>query len=159
MVLNLPGGNEDLFDFSPCVTESKFLHAPADLLEQAISCQRFVKQSWANLQHNEVSKKFQATPAFTSSSVSPQLAGKTPNWVPYEQVVKFDQTLGAVTYRLLVHWRQLKEALFKIAIEVKSKVLNEAIARHITSVETDFKKSNVDILQYVCGRRAELIEF
>lgn len=157
----LPGSSTNLFEFSPSIKEAepKIMHAPTDLLKQGEECQKFGKDSWANIRYNEVNKKLQATPAFTSLSINPQLAGKTPNWVPYEQVVKYDQALGALTHGLLQQRKQLIEALSNVANDINSKALNEAIARHITGPETDFRKSSDELLQYVCGRRAELIEF
>ncbi|KAI5639428.1 hypothetical protein NE865_08103 [Phthorimaea operculella] len=161
MDMALPGSSNNLFDFTPCIKEAepKIMRAPSDLLEQGVLCQKFGTGSWASIRYNEANKKLQATPAFTSLSVNPQLAGKTPNWVPYEQVVKYDQTLGALTHGLLQQRKLLIEVLSVVANEIKSNALNDAIKKHITGPETDFKKFNDELLQYTCGRRAELIEF
>ncbi|KAI5641302.1 hypothetical protein NE865_06566 [Phthorimaea operculella] len=130
MDIALPGGSDSLFDFSPCIKEAEL-----KLCVRLQTC-------WSK-----------------AYSVKSLLAGKTPNWVPYEQLVKYDQTLGALTHGLLQQRKHLIEVLSVVANEIKSNALNEAIKKHITGPETDFKKFNDELLQYTCGRRAELIEF
>lgn len=158
---DIPEYSANMIDLSPCVKEAepKIIPAPDDLLDQGVACQRFGKATWANLRYVEVQKKLRAAPAFTSLSVNTQLSAKTPNWIPYEHIVKFDQTLGAMTHGLLLQRKLLKESLVNLANEVKSKTLNEAIIKNVTGSDTEFRKVSDDLLQYICGRRAEVIEY
>lgn len=150
------------FDFTPSVkeVEPKIPAANKEFLNQAIHCQRFGKESWNNLRYVEAQKKLQATPAFTYLAVNPQLSGKTPKWIPYDILVKFDQALGAITHGLLKERNLLQDALNNVVSESDSSTndLKTSIVKHLSGSDTAFRENTDNLLQYVCGRRAEILE-
>ncbi|KAI5634003.1 hypothetical protein NE865_13298 [Phthorimaea operculella] len=151
--------NEDVkFDFSPMVKEADPLVplAEANILKQGLDCQRFGQDGWAKLRYSEVQKRLHATPAFSALEVNSQLASKTPSYIPYEHLVKMDQALGTLTHGLLLQRKLLTEALKAIVKETNPSVA-PILRKHFTE-GSQFKTISDELLQYVCGRRAETIE-
>lgn len=62
-------------------------------------------------------------------------------------------TLGALTYGLLLQRKAFEEACTKL--EAKAK---QEIQKHFLDSNSEFRKISDNLLQYTCGRRAEVIQ-
>jgi hypothetical protein len=123
------------------------------LVKQGRECQRFNSESWQNIRYAEVQKTFQATPTFTSLKVNGNLATVTPSWQLVFVLEKMDLCLAATTHGLLQQ-RQTFQNIYKNApAAVKSH-----ISKYFLASESTFRKTSDSLLQYVCGRRAEVIQ-
>ncbi|KAL0810467.1 hypothetical protein ABMA28_010602 [Loxostege sticticalis] len=150
-----PQSPQTSYDFKPHTTETESRFAKADpiLAQQGEQCQRLGCEAWKNIRYAEVQKQFQATPVFAPLKVNNQLAGVTPNWTSVGILEKDDLTLGAVSHGLLQLRQIFEKHLERLPQEVKGIVANEFL-----NVNAEFKKKSDDLLQYVCGRRAEVIK-
>lgn len=147
--------NYENYDFEPNTVEKEGKLSKADplLLKQGIECQRFRTQSWGNIRYSEVQKQFQASPAFCSLKTNNILANVTPNWSSIAILEKFDHTLGAITNGLLQQRKIFKEVCDKLPNSIRQKVGYDFLA-----MDSKFRKSSDDLLQYVCGRRSEVLK-
>lgn len=147
--------NEAGCDFSPNTieSESKITKANPKFVEQAKTCQRFGEDSWKNIRYADVQKNFQATPAFCALKVNNHLAANTPNWQSLAQLEKFDLILAAITHGLLQQREAFQEAFKTLDIQMQ-KELNKVFL----GPDSKFKKISDQLLQYTCGRRAEIIQ-
>lgn len=143
------------FNFKPHTTEveTKISRADPILAEQGADCQRLGSNSWKNVRYKDVQKQFQSSPVFSSLKVNNLLAGITPNWTSVAVLEKFDLTLGAITNGLLQQRKIFEEVCEKLPQDLKQKVGQEFMAAN-----SNFRKNSDDLLQYVCGRRSEVIE-
>lgn len=98
-------------------------------------------------------KYFQATPVFTSLKVNPQLALATPFWHSVTILEKTDSTLAAITHGLLQQRQAFISACENLPLEVK-KHLNDVVLEK----GTEFRDTSDRLLQYTCGKRAEIIQ-
>jgi hypothetical protein len=143
------------FSFKPHTVEAETKYSKADplLAQQAKDCQRLGTESWQNIRYKDVQKQFQATPVFSALKVNNQLAGSTPNWTSVTVLERYDLTLGAITNGLLQQRKIFEELCENLPSELKQKVGEEFLATN-----SSFRKSSDALLQYVCGRRAEVIQ-
>lgn len=143
------------FNFDPHTTESEPKIAQADpiFVEQGIRCQRFGKAGWRNIKFNDIQKQFQASPAFCALKVNSLLARVSPQWKSASHLEKFDLTLGAISHGLLQQRQIFKEICDKLPQTSKSSVKSDFL-----KADSSFKRKSDDLLQYVCGRRAEVLE-
>lgn len=147
--------NSNTWNFAPSTSEAeaKITKASPHLVEQVINCQRFNEDGWKNIRFSDVQKTFQATPAFCALKVNSHLASNTPNWQSLAQLEKTDLILGAITHGLLQQREALKES-YKDLSPATQKELGEKLL----GGDSKFKKITDQLLQYTCGRRAEIIQ-
>ncbi|KOB68424.1 Uncharacterized protein OBRU01_17753 [Operophtera brumata] len=140
-----------VFDFKPCTTEieSKFSKADPILAQQGTDCQRLGTDTWKNIRYSEVQKQFQATPTFSALKVNNLFVGITPNWTSIALLEKMDLILGAITNGLL----QQRKIFEKLPQDFKQRVGQEFLASN-----SKFRKNSDALLQYVSGRRAEVLQ-
>ncbi|XP_073959252.1 uncharacterized protein [Choristoneura fumiferana] len=146
--------DDDTYDFMPKTTEQepKIRKADPKALKYGIECQRLGQSGWANLRYGETGKLFQATPAFCALKTNTVLAGVAPKWKFAETLESFDGTLGAITNGLIQQRLIFEEILASLPKDVRKKVKKEYLGP-----ESKFKKNSTDLLQYVCGKRTEVI--
>ncbi|XP_049866092.1 uncharacterized protein LOC126379470 [Pectinophora gossypiella] len=148
---------ENLFnyDFTPSTVEAEPKLAKADhrLVEQGRRCQRLNDEGWKNVRYAEVQKTFHATPVFGALKVNNLLATSTPSWNSTAQLEKTDLTLGAITHGLLLQ----RKAFQEICKTLDAKAQQD-IQKHLLAPDSTFRKISDGLLQYTCGRRAEIIQ-
>lgn len=159
----LPGPSEasqntepsDVCSFAPCTTEAepKLMKANPVLAEQGRKCQRLNDSNWRNVRYADVQKHFHATPVFSALRVNSILATNTPTWSSLAPLERADLTLGAITHGLL-----LQRAAFEEACKKMDKKSRQEIQKHFLDSSSEFKKMSDNLLQYTCGRRAEVIQ-
>ncbi|KAI5631679.1 hypothetical protein NE865_15605 [Phthorimaea operculella] len=142
-------------EFAPNVTESEAKITQADpvLAEQGSQSQRLGSNSWKNIRYKDVQRKFQATPVFTALKVNSQLALATPFWHSVSILEKIDSTLAAISHGLLQQRQTFVDACKNISPEIAME-LNEKFLQD----GCEFRKVSDALLQYTCGKRAEVIQ-
>ncbi|KAJ2954882.1 hypothetical protein O0L34_g3203 [Tuta absoluta] len=140
-------------DFAPNTkeSESKFSKADPILAQQGIHCQRLGTEEWKNIRYGDVQKQFQAHPVFSALKVNNSFAGISPNWTSIAILEKFDLTLGAITNGLLQQRKTFIELWDKLPRESKQEANQEFL-------NSKFREDCNALLQYTCGRRAEIIQ-
>ncbi|KAJ2940901.1 hypothetical protein O0L34_g10162 [Tuta absoluta] len=148
-------GEEKLLDFAPETKESeaKIGTASDNLVKQGISCQRLNTDSWQNIRYAEVQKKFQAAPVFTSLKVNSVLATATPSWQLVSVLEKMDLCLGAISHGLLQQRSEFQNIYQNASLEVK-----KVISKNFLDNDSPFRRTSDALLQYTCGKRAEIIQ-
>lgn len=147
--------DEPVIDFTPNTKEiePKITKASQKLSAQGSHCQRLNGDGWRNIRYAEVQKEFQASPVFTSLKVNNTLAAITPNWLLVPALEKMDLCLGAICHGLLQQRDYFDEIKSKAPPEVRS-YLN----KNYLAADSAFRKTSDALLQYTCGKRAEIIE-
>lgn len=147
--------NEPVFDFMPTVVvqEPKISKADPTALEHGIKCQKFRDAEWRNVRYAETQKLFQATPAFSALKPNNLLAGVAPEWKSTGILERFDLVLGAITNGLLQQRIIFQSLLDSLPTQMKKKVGKDFIA-----ADSNFRKTSDSLIQYICGRRAEVIQ-
>lgn len=145
----------ELEDFTPGTKESeaKITKAKETHVNQGIACQRFGSESWQNIRYAEVQKLFQATPVFTALKVNSNLATVTPPWQLVSVLEKMDLCLGAITHGLLQQRDTFQEIYQKASPQVRRE-----ISKNFLAPDSTFRKTSDALLQYTCGKRAEVIQ-
>lgn len=146
---------ETTFDFMPTTVaqEPKIAKADPIALEHALKCQKFRDSEWRNIRYAETQKQFQASPAFSALKPNNLLAGVAPEWKSSAILERFDLVLGAITNGLLQQRLIFQNLLDSLPKEMKKKVGKDFVA-----ADSNFRKSSDALVQYVCGRRAEVLQ-
>ncbi|CAH0551341.1 unnamed protein product [Brassicogethes aeneus] len=133
---------EDMeFDFTP-KTKEQDLVIPAprhNILEQGRECQRLGQLSFNKIRYSDVHKKLHASPVFSALK---------------EQLSKYDATLGPILHGMLLQ----REAFSNALGEIIKKHPQTKADLHTNLVKGEFRQISDDLVQYVCGRRAETID-
>ncbi|KOB67695.1 Fat-like cadherin-related tumor suppressor-like protein [Operophtera brumata] len=123
------------------------------LAQQGTDCQRLGTDTWKNIRYSEVQKQFQATPTFSALKVNNLFAGITPNWTSVALLEKMDLILGAITNGLLQQRKIFENLCDELPQDFKQRVGQEFLASN-----SKFRINSDALLQYVCGRRAEVLQ-
>lgn len=147
--------NITTFDFTPTTTEQepKITRAEPITVKHGLNCQRLGESSWCNVRYADTQKRFQATPVFTSLKTNNLLAEITPHWKSTEILEKSDLTLGAITNGLIQQRLIFQNLLESLPADIKN-----IVGRDFVAANSEFRKNSDALLQYVCGRRAEVIK-
>ncbi|XP_050302618.1 uncharacterized protein LOC126740581 [Anthonomus grandis grandis] len=149
---------DEEFDFCPVAREQEpAVPAPkSHIADQGISCQRLGELSFKQIRYADVQKKLQAAPVFSALKINPAFSKHSnSNTQSQESLTKSDSMLGTILHGLLLQ----REALSNSVKELSAK--HPALKQNLSQVfgaASSFKSISDDILQYVCGRRAEVIE-
>nr|CAH7734071.1 unnamed protein product [Callosobruchus chinensis] len=149
---------EEEFDFTPRTREQDPpIPPPTKKIElQGIEYQRLVSLSFSKVRYADVQKKLQAVPVFSALKLKTELANLAPTGSFNESQVRSDTTLACITHGLLLQ----REALAKSVCELEVKYLEAAsdLKKSFLSQGSDVRILSDDLLQYICGRRAEIID-
>lgn len=151
-----PDAEEPFLDFAPETKESeaKVSKATDKMVEMGTRCQKLDTDGWQNIRYAEVQKMFQATPVFTALKVNGHLASVTPSWQLVSILEKMDLCLGAVSHGLLQQRTAFEETYANAPPDVKA-----YLSKHfLTKDKAQFRKVSDSLLQYTCGKRAEILE-
>jgi hypothetical protein len=146
---------DDICTFAPNMSEAepKLAKANSRLVEQGQRCQRLGDEGWKNVRYADVQNNFHVTPVFSALKVNSVLATNTPAWTSLNQLEKSDMTLGAVSYGLLLQRAAFEEACKKFDAKIR-----QEIQKQFLDSNSEFRKISDNLLQYICGRRAEVIQ-
>lgn len=146
---------EPIFDFMPATVtqEPKIAKADPTALEHGLKCQKFRDADWRNVRYAETQKQFQATPAFSALKPNNLLAGVAPDWKSSAILERFDLVLGAITNGLLQ-----QRIIFQNLLDSLPKEMKKKVGKDFVAADSNFRKTSDALVQYVCGRRAEVLQ-
>lgn len=124
------------------------------IAEQGIKCQQLGEKAFNQVRYAEAQKKLHASPVFGPLKVNHILTtfASTAN---QDHLARSDYTLGTITHGLLLQ----REALTNTLKELSNKhPTTRADIKHLLSADTPLRSYSDDLLQFVCGKRAEIIE-
>ncbi|KAI5632777.1 hypothetical protein NE865_14495 [Phthorimaea operculella] len=148
--------NEEFeLSFRPETKEAEpLVPAPSSPIRtEGIECQRFGSVKWNRIRYKEAEQRLHAAPVFSALQINPELGvlGVQSSTL----IEKQDKMLGAITHGLLLQGKALVESLQGIC---KNHPGAAEDVKKILSKGSQFKNITDDILQFVCGHRAEAIE-
>lgn len=146
------------FDFSPKTKEQEpsIPEPNAEIKLQGISCQRLGESSWNKIRYADVLKKLHASPVFSSLSVNAQLKHLLPSNPHSDFLERTEGSYGTISHGLLLQRSAFQTALNKILEACPDAA--KTITAELTGENSAFRECSDNLLQYVCGKRAETIE-
>lgn len=147
---------EEDFDFYPKTREQEpTVPTPKPhIAAQGIECQRLGKTTYNQIRYTDVQKKLHASPVFSALKVNLPFA-KNSSGQLQDQLARTDSTLGTIIHGLLLQRDALSNAIRELSS--KHPLLKEDL-KNAFSKESPLRLVSDDLLQYACGRRAEVIE-
>nr|CAI5852551.1 unnamed protein product [Callosobruchus analis] len=154
---NLDSESQDWDIFSPITKESEPAIPRADPLieQQGLKCQRFGEVSWNKIRYTETQKKLHASPVFSGLRVNPILSYNAQTSGSKETLAKCDLAFGTIVHGLLLQRARIQESLKKVA---EAHPESAESLRNLLAADSEFRVISDDLLQYTCGKRAEIIE-
>ncbi|KOB65641.1 reverse transcriptase [Operophtera brumata] len=148
--------NWDIFSPSTKESEPAIPRANPILEEQGLKCQRLGETTWNKIRYSEAQKKLHASPVFNCLRVNATLQQYSYPSQIKDLLGKCDSAFGTITLGLLAQRLKLQEALKKVADQHPdaADTLKKALM-----AENEFRSLSDDLLQYSCGKRAEIIEY
>nr|CAI5821352.1 unnamed protein product [Callosobruchus analis] len=145
--------------FLPDVKEIEPTIPQADplLVKQGVSCQRLGTSGWNKVRFADAQKRLQANPVFTALKMNESIKNKESKWCNSDILTKFDHSLAVISHGLLKQRMAFAKGIEAILKEVDSPDLKEVIAKNLSSSDSEFRTVSDDLLQFTCGRRADII--
>ncbi|KOB56020.1 NADPH-dependent FMN reductase [Operophtera brumata] len=134
--------------------------AIASELDLLTKLQKFDRSDWMNIPFFETQKAHRATPGFCALKTNPELK-------PFDTSVthqsEFENTLAAITHAAITQINAVQERLQGIVNWCNSgaNLSPESVTEKIKELfinDKEFLKTNDDILQLSCGKRASIIQ-
>lgn len=152
---NETNNNWDIFSPTTKESEPAIPRANPILEQQGVKCQRLGEPTWNKIRYADAQKKLQASPVFHCLRINATMYQHShPNQLK-DLLGKCDSAFGTITHGLLVQRLKLQEALKKVAEQHPE--ATESLKKMLAS-ESEFRLISDDLLQYTCGKRAEVIE-
>ncbi|CAH2089093.1 unnamed protein product [Euphydryas editha] len=147
------------FDIETKLKEPAVPKAPDDLLKALQDIQYFNKSEWSEVRYSEVQKSYCHTPGFIDLEANEEIRA-------YDQLRHLayaDKAYAALTFCALKQRQALSSTLFSelLSWAYAEQGLNfNSLQDKITEVfsKGDFHKAFSDLLQLICGHRAEVIQ-
>nr|CAH7716821.1 unnamed protein product [Callosobruchus chinensis] len=144
-------------DFRPLTKEQEppIPTVKPNILQQGRECQRLGTSSFNRIRYADVHKKLHASPVFSSLKVNPQLPPTLYLNQLQVQLAKSDSCLGTILHGMLLQREAFSNTINEIVRKhpgTRSDILKSLVR------EGDFRQLSDDLIQYVCGRRAEIID-
>lgn len=156
---NLPStstGAKPSFDFSPVTREQEPIipEPEPNIKAQGLDCQRLGSSSWNRIRYIEVQKKLQASPVFSQLLTNHGLNSQT---TPYSEfLAKSDSTFGTLCHGLLKQRQCFQTAILEIISKHPESA--ETVKAMFGETQSEFRIISDDLLQLVCGKRAEVLD-
>lgn len=152
----VPIASHSKFDFAPYTKEQEPSIPPADpiIAENGVACQRLGRLSWDKIRYLDVQKKYQASPVFSPLTVNSGLSLATS---PYSELLaKSDLSFGTLCHMVLKQRQHFQDIMSSLISKHPS--IEKDAASMFSGDQSKFRECSDDILQWVCGKRAEIID-
>lgn len=124
------------------------------ILSQGIECQRLGLPAWNRIRYSKTENKLKRGAMFQPLAVNPILEKRVS---PSEVALRNqERILGTICHGLLVQRKAFKDALTSLVKICPT--ARESVEKCFFTAESDFHSESVALLQFVCGKRAEVIE-
>nr|CAI5865782.1 unnamed protein product [Callosobruchus analis] len=146
------------FNFVPETKEQEPLIPRPDVRieAQVVTCLRLGQGTYNRIRYAEAQKKLQASPVFSALQINPQLAAISQNRDTSDQLSQTEAMLGTILHGLLLQREAFPNAVK--ALTAKYPEIKRDIKDYFWDTKGDFKVISDDFVQYVSGKRAEVIE-
>nr|CAH7748260.1 unnamed protein product [Callosobruchus chinensis] len=123
---------------------------------QGIACQRLGESTWNRIRYADVQKRIHASPVFGSLSLNPQLKHLSPASPDMDFLDRTEGSYGTICHGLLLQRAAFQKAINNILAACPSAA--HIVDAELTGVSSLFRQHSDNVLQFVCGKRAEAIE-
>lgn len=161
---NTNAGKLKLSELKTTVKDPVYGHANDNYLKKLKYLQRFNSSDWFAIRFSEIQKKYLATPGFIELSVNDSLKRFETAMLREEpRTYLLERSFAGLTNAILSQKDELQKALQSLvdwAVESRQKLNPDSIFNKIESLFSNTSPYNIitdDILQIVCGRRADFI--
>lgn len=144
------------FDAITVEAEPAIPKAKEEMARKGAELQRLGQSTWSSIRYKEAEKGMEATPVFSALKINPQLANRTPRVVKAETLIKFDQTLAVISHGLLQQRHAFLEGVKKL-MEGSNSADQQVIQNTFLNKDCEFRRSSDQLIQYVFGRRADVL--
>lgn len=156
---SVPSQKDPVIDFSPNTKEADPVIPLPDpeIKAQGFACQRIGDEAWNRIRYSDVQKILRAAPVFSALAVNPPLKHLAPTNSLADYQEKTEGAYGTITHAALLERAALQRDLNRV-IDL-CPAASEAIASVFrTGSNGEFRQCSDNLLQFVCGKRAETIE-
>nr|CAH7750068.1 unnamed protein product [Callosobruchus chinensis] len=145
-------------DFAPQTKEQEpSIPEPIPAIKaQGIACQRLGESTWNRIRYADVQKRIHASPVFGSLSLNPQLKHLSPASPDMDFLDRTEGSYGTICHGLLLQRAAFQKAINNILAACPSAA--HIVDAELTGVSSLFRQHSDNVLQFVCGKRAEAIE-
>lgn len=149
---------EEELDFKPRTQEIEpsVSAAKHHIEQQGIECQRLGLSSFNKIRYVDAQKKLQASPVFGPLKTNYQLKNLGPKTSVPELLSKMDGSFGTITHGLLLQRDSFSQGIKELV--TKFPQIRQEAGNILWGPDSQFKQNSNDLLQFVCGKRAETIE-
>lgn len=154
--------DEPDFEWDDCTVTSEAVKRTAELkLNYLRKIQHFDSSEWNSVRYTDVQKKYISSPAFTNLAVNDELMAYETKFC---QSRSLDQSFGAMTNMLIAQKESLQTALKDLlawSADSDTQLTRASLASKVHELFSNtcpYMSVSKDLLQMVCGRRANIIE-
>lgn len=137
----------------PNTTVRKMPEADPRTLEHYMVYQKLRQPNWKSVKYGGVKDQFQVSPGFCALKPNDLLEKITPDSKYNDQLKRFDLTCGAMFNGLVQNYTTFNETLNTLPTSMKNEVYEM-----FYGLESKYKKHSDGLLQYICGRRQEIMQ-
>lgn len=150
--------NAELFEFVPNTKEQEPAVPPANpvIESQGIQCLRLGQLSYNKIRYIEAQKKLQAFPVFSALRVNKELSYASSSDQTQNLLTKADSNLAIILHGLLAQRDYFAEGMKSLISKHPS--IKSDVQNIFNGPDSKFKQVSDDVVQFVCGKRAEVIE-
>ena len=149
--------NDLTLSFETKVKEPSIPKASTTFLNMLIDHQHLDKDDWSDVRYADVQKLYNFSPGFTELEINEETSSyETPRHLNHA-----DKTFAALTMCVFKQMETLQNGLRDILSWAKDDLLNyDVLHQKISALcsSGDFHKSSTDLIQLICGHRAEIIQ-
>ncbi|KAL1454385.1 hypothetical protein WDU94_010652 [Cyamophila willieti] len=141
------------YSFDPMTVEKDpdVLEPSPSILAQGVKCQRLGESGWNRIRYAEAEKVLKRGAVFQPLTMNGQF--RPP--VTDSSLRQLERTLGTITHGLLIQRQAFIEGVNRVRALCPE--AGPAIQDHLVDVQTDFRGKSDALLQFVCGKRAEVL--
>lgn len=146
-----------IFDIETKLKEPTVPKTPPELLNILNSIQHFNSNEWSEVRYTEVQKSYNHTPGFVDLEINDELKA----YDTLKHLAYSDKSYAAITYCVLKQREALQSALKSLLQWAQnSDQTFEGINEKVNELflKGDLFKVSSDLLQLICGHRAEVIQ-
>lgn len=143
-------------NFDPMtVTQEPDVPDPPDVLrDQLIACQRLGQAGWNRVRYSEVEPQLKRSGVFQPLLVNNQLMSYHSRSRDFK-LRQEERLLGIISYGLLAQRHEFQQACKQLIDALPA--TTALVTQKFTAPSASFRLSSDSVLQYVCGKRAEII--
>ncbi|XP_050563127.1 uncharacterized protein LOC126912861 [Spodoptera frugiperda] len=145
------------FDIETKLKEPSVPKTPENLLKMLLDVQRLGSSAWSEVRYSDTQKLYNHSPGFIDLDTNEEIK----MYDTLRHLAHADKSYAAITFCILKQKESLQEAIRNLLLWAKSTQVNyDNLSGKVEELfqKGDLHKISSDLLQLVCGHRAESIE-